>query len=343
MLALVKSDESTPRQRWEILLGVPLNPRRGVTWRVIWAIGSFVAVGSLVSIYLLLGKQTQRYVYIWAGFQSLWLVCRSIFYHLATETDDLTHMISRVTSTHRPPKFKARMLGIVVALSKHQILVHPRSSLRGPWCYLEDMDTMPKIQQILESSAWDIVEFPLDSTHLNLSAPVEIEILGIISDTVLSSVAWIHGSKLTPMDLYDSIILQVKIGSKIRLVPGARALSRVAASDLELSNLEAPAAPAMLENGSTNDSTYISWAVWITLAKDQWFHLYTPAEDIKLLGKRSLTLMSRVDVTSLLAAGDLGISLTTADDVQSVITNTMVAGEYLCQMLNPNIKHVTAI
>jgi hypothetical protein len=142
-----------PGKNGKILLGMPLNPRRGCVWRVVWAIGSLVSATSLVSIYLLLGKQSQNHVYIWVSFQLLWLVCRSVFFHFATETDDLTHMVSKVTESHRPPNFEARMLALAMALSKHQILVHPRSSLRGPWCYLEDMQTMPMIEEVLENAS----------------------------------------------------------------------------------------------------------------------------------------------------------------------------------------------
>jgi len=324
----------------KILLGMPLNPRRGWAWRIMWAVGSFVSVISLVSIYLLLGKQPQNHVYIWASFQLLWLVCRSVFFHLATETDDVTHMVSKVTESHRTPNLEARIFALVMALSKYQILVHPRTSLRGPWCYLEDMQTVPRIEEILENAKWQIHGFVLDPAAVEIGVPVEIEILGIISDTILSSIAWIQGSKLTPMDLYDSIILQIRVGSVIRLVPGTRALGRAAQSiPKTLSDVEAPAAPRVLVKGGTNDGTYVSWAVWIPLAQDRWAQFSTPLEDIGLLRKRTVTAVSGEQVTDRLRIGDLGISLTTVNDVDDVVQKAMTSGQALCRMLDPRIRN----
>jgi hypothetical protein len=328
-----------PGKDGKILLGMPLNPRRGWGWRTVWAVGSVVSVISLVSIYLLLKNLRQNQVYIWVGFQLLWLVCRSVFFHLATETDDLTHMASKVTTSNIPPRFEARMLALVVALSKHQFLVHPRSALRGPWCYLEDMQTMPRYEEILERFQWDIHEYAMDLWAIEVSASVEIEILGIISDTTLASVSWIRGFKLTPMELYDSIILHIRVGSDIRLIPSARALGRAAHRvSKSLSDIEAPVGPEILEKGSTNDGTYVSWAVWIPLAQGLWAHFSTPSDDIRLLGKRTLTAVSGEQVTERLMAGELGISLMTVSDVDDVVQKALIAGRGLCQMLDPRIR-----
>jgi hypothetical protein len=232
------------------------------------------------------------------------------------------------------------MLALVVALSKYQILVHPRSSLKGPWCYLEDMQTMPMINEVLENAEWKIHGSILDPLTVEIGVPVEIEILGIISDTVLSSMAWIQGSKFTPMDLYDSIILQIRTGSVTRLVPSARALGRVPQSIPKiLSDVEAPAAQRVLERGATNDGTYVSWAVWIPLTHDRWAQFSTPFEDIKLLGKRTVTAVCGDQVTDRLMAGDLGISLTTVDQVDDVVQKALTAGQGLCRMLDPRIRN----
>jgi hypothetical protein len=230
------------------------------------------------------------------------------------------------------------MLSLVLALSKYQILVHPRSGLKGPWCYLEDMQTMPRIERIFENADWKIHSCVLDSADLELDAPVEIEILGIISDTVLSSVAWIRGTKLTPMDLYDSIILQIRIGSVTRLVPGARALAAQSAPKKPLLDVEVPPAPRVMEKGATNDGTYISWAVWIPLAPDRWAQFSTPFEDIKLLEKRTVTAVSGEGVTGRLKQGDLEISLTGVNEVNDVVQKAVKAGEDLCRLLNPRVE-----
>ena len=329
-----------PGKNGKILLGMPQNPRKGWVWRFVWALGSLVSATSLVSMYILLGKQSQNQVYIWGGFQLLWLACRSGFFHFATETDGLIQMVSKVTKSQRPPNYKARVLALAVAVSKHQILVHPRSSLKGTWCYDEDIQTMSKIEEIFDNAKWEVQSYTLEQSTLDIGASVEIEILGIISDTILSSIAWMQGSKLTPMDLYDSIILQIRVGSVIRLVPGTRALGRVAESDpTPLSDVEAPVVPGKPKRGSRNDGTYVSWSLWIPLMQNRWAHFSTPAEDIKLLGKRTVTAMSGVQVTDKLMKCDLGISLMSVDDVDDVIQRGMSASEILCRLLDPRVSN----
>ena len=76
-----------------------------------------------------------------------------------------------------------------------------------------------------------VFEYPLDQLHVastqsTLNAPsslsqpstmgcaeetIDITIHAVLGDTFLSSVAWFHGSKYAPMDLYDCIIVFLEV------------------------------------------------------------------------------------------------------------------------------------
>jgi hypothetical protein len=321
----------SPGRDGKIVLGMPLNPKRGPIWRAIWALGGLVSAASLVGLYFALSSQPQQNAFIWASFQLVWLVFRSIYYHFSYQPDAGHFPSTEINPLYRPPHLNERMLVLVSGLSKYQILNHPRSSVRGPWYYLEDIESNPKVLDIMRHAAWEISPFLLSSSEMmagraEVGSVIDIKILAVIGDTFLASAAWIQKSNLTPMDLYDSVIFQVQISSTKRLVPAARALGRVR-SIIDASSVEKASESKIIQKGAGNDGKTVCWMVWIPLAENRWAYFRSSAEDVTLFNKEiHVTVIDGEDVTRKIDYGSLGISFQSLRDVQDAVDKAVIAG-----------------
>jgi hypothetical protein len=95
----------------------------------------------------------------------------------------------------------------------------------------------------------------------------------------------------------------------------------------------------MSTNGSTLGTGLVESAALTTLVGSVTAEsLVTLPENIKLLGKRTVTAVTGNSVTNRLVSGDLGISLTVVNDVKDVVQSAVTAGQGLCRMLDPRIK-----
>jgi hypothetical protein len=139
---LIAGKLPTTRKRGEelkILLGAPRNFRHHLLWRIIWAVGGAVCALSLVSCYVLLGREKAKIVYIWVGFQISWLILRSIFFHFALGTNTMIYPALADEGLGKlGAASKRRVLRLVFALAKYQMHTHPR----GSYSYEEDLRTL---------------------------------------------------------------------------------------------------------------------------------------------------------------------------------------------------------
>ena len=129
-----------------VLLGAPRNFRYYILWRVVWAIGSILCAISLVISYVLLSRADVTITYIWVVFQVLWLVLRSIFFHVAQGTNSIVCLIL----DHRPfeklyGSLKRRILDLVFVMSKSQMYGYPR----GVYSYTEDLASLEDVKNFL--------------------------------------------------------------------------------------------------------------------------------------------------------------------------------------------------
>ncbi|KAJ9649451.1 hypothetical protein H2199_000226 [Coniosporium tulheliwenetii] len=316
-----------PGEERKVLLGVPMNARKSLAWRLTWALGSIVCATSLIATYTVLSKEPQNCLHIWLAFQAGWLVLRSVFYHFAVETDDVKHSVVPIVSDKGASQHHvARLLALAAALSKYQTLAHPR----GPYCYSEDTQAPADILELFRDASRELQQNYLPSTVIDNSQGVTIDIVAVIGDTVLSSIAWLQGHPLTGMDLYDSCIVALSCSGRTLLVPSARVLSGPP-KDAAPKDIETSVAPNFAPRGGSNDGVNISWVYWIPCTENRWLYFRTHKTNVR--GVRKATLLTGQQVTAKLAVGDLYVSLTSVVDVEDIVLKSRTAAKILRNML----------
>ena len=309
-----------------ILLGIPKNVRLGLAWRIIWAVGCLLCCASLLATYVLLGKESAMIVYIWTGFQVLWLVLRSVFFYVAEETDDLQVAVApAIVGMNTPPEYRFRLLGLAAALSKYQMLVHPR----GPHCYKEDLQLPMEIRHTLRAGNCMLQpSFPAAALTED-GGEIEISIHAVIGDTLLSSAARFHGCSLTGMDLYDSCLIVLYAAGQTYIIPSARVLSGPPQDSLP-KDVESGGVATFVPRGGSNDGQNICWWHWIPCTDGRWLQLLS--DNMQTVGKRKATVYDGATITRKLLVGDLFISLTDISEIEDVVKKSNIASQYLCEM-----------
>lgn len=307
-----------------LLLGAPQNVRLHSAWRVTWALSALIGVATLISSYVLLSKEAQNTVYIWIGFQTLWLILRSAFYHLAESADNPSQQsgvrpLGTVgkspfigKSSHMSsPQAASRIQNVLLALSRHQVLAHPR----GPHCYTEDVHLPRAVTDILSRTHFEASFAP--TRNMADGDAIDVTITAILGDTLLSSASWFLGTGPTSVELYDSCLIELVHGQgQSYLIPCARVLSGPpkgsGPKDAETSII-----PNFAPRGGSNDPANIMWWCWIPCPEGRWLQLRS--EGASFLGKRRAVVLSGREVTRKLQVGDLYVSLTSVVDVEDVV------------------------
>ncbi|KAG4411944.1 hypothetical protein IFR04_014918 [Cadophora malorum] len=191
-----------------VLLGVPRNFRHHILWRISWTIGSMVSAASLITTYIFLSQADVTVTYIWVAFQILWLVLRSIYFHVAQGTNAIVCPIleqrpfDKLLEGH-----KRRTLDLIFAMSRSQMHGHPR----GVYSYTEDLASLEDFKKAFMRDQQRLDKFyPIELLQVVGGLP-HVTFTSIIGDTLLSSTAWAYGSNLSGMDLYDSCVVTFKI------------------------------------------------------------------------------------------------------------------------------------
>ncbi|KAI9791236.1 MAG: hypothetical protein M1816_004228 [Peltula sp. TS41687] len=304
----------------KVVLGVTKNVRLHICWKLVWGFGSIVSAMALIATYITLGKHDIKIICVWIGFQVSWLALRSVFFHFAEGMDKAFHrpFIVRKEWQSLPWRYKVRVRHLLSALSQYQMHVHPRRL----YCYQEDMQTLETILNIRS-------EFPLDPS-IAVGDTTDLSVSAVVGDTLLSSAAWMLGSKLSGMDLYDSCVVVLTVNGKSVAIPSARVLSEPPIerpSDLELgSELQ------FVPRGSSNTGRNPVWWYWIPCGHNRWLQAHT--EQKKILGKRKATVVSDEQITQRLAIGDLYVGIKNVDDVKDIVRHSKLGCELLLRFLD---------
>ncbi|EEQ33790.1 uncharacterized protein MCYG_06609 [Microsporum canis CBS 113480] len=204
-----------------------------------------------------------------------------------------------------------------------KILVHPRTQV----CYQEDTQDPSTVYQLIKTCEllFDKAQVALE-VGLEQSDPskpsTEVEIKAVISDTLLSSIAWILGYPDTCIDVYDCCLVALEIAGRTVIIPSARVLS---------GNVKK--AGALLGPRSRhfrNDGVNIGWVFWIPLGAGQRLHLIG---DLSFTGRQRMEVLSSEDVTKRLNVGNLYIGLRDVHDVQNVVEKSCRVGRLLINLL----------
>jgi len=168
--------------------------------------------------------------------------------------------------------------------------------------------------------------------------------LAVIGDTLLSSVAWLMGSPLTGMDLYDCCILVLRSSDKTLLIPACRVLSGRFDTDQDI-DPELTMPSSFLPKGVSNSGTDTSWRYWIPCGENKWVYYSTPwttltKQSLGITGKKEMVVTSGENITEELRTGKLLVSLSNVKDVEDAVARSAAVARILREMLlgTPGIK-----
>ncbi|KAL9610885.1 MAG: hypothetical protein Q9167_004426 [Letrouitia subvulpina] len=307
---------------FKLLLGAPQNVRHSKLWRAAWTVGSLVSTASVLAVYMLLGSQDKKVITEWIGFQLLWLVLRSAFYHWAEGTNRVTHnpILLKKSWKDLDPDLRARVRGLVQALSLYQMHVHPRCL----YSYEEDART-------INNGYASMLELPLSEAERRGNEPVTIFISAIIGDTLLSSACFITGSKdAAALDLYDTCVVIVKIKDAEIAIPAARVL--MAPPPARVTDVETASEILTAPKGSTNlGKRYLTWWYWIPCGENLWLEMQTT--DMQILGERRARILSGEQVTKHLTSGKFYISFSEINQIVKTVMYSRMAFKAMQSLL----------
>lgn len=320
-------------QESKIVLGVPKSARLHVWWKLIWGVGGVVCALSVIATYLTLGGYRMQVVSTWIGFQIFWLVLRSMFFHFAEGADRVFHrpVVARKTWQQMSRNLRNRVRYLLFSLSNFQMHVHPRRL----YCYKEDRRSIERIENIQPDFPLSAIASAKDNVPSKTDAPetIDLAITAIIGDTMLSSAAWMQGSSLSGLNLYDSCLVELSVDGSRVTIPAARVLTeappdgRPPSSDVE-AGFEAQFVP----RGGSNTGSSVLWWYWIPCGPNRWLQTHT--ENMQLLGKWRATVVSDRDITAKLALGDLLVSISSVEDVKDIVRHSRLGCDVLLRFLD---------
>lgn len=294
-----------------VVLGTPSYTRQSVAWVVTWILGAITSMASLVLYYVVLGKLEPTVFYTWTGFQLAWLVGRMAFFHYSGKHGDLEFALVRRDWKKLSPSCKTRIRSLAYGLSTHLMNVHPRKQ----YSYEEDATEIPDLGTVAE-------EYPYAVDGPEGEAMVCVT--SVIGDTMLASACWVGGatSHLTGSTLYDSCIVQCRVGEKIFSVPAARVLSCVRPS-VPVDEEAAPEPLFPARGGANTGPNNAIWVYWIPYGLGLWLQLKSKYG--RILGERPATLMTDEQITAVMQSGELFVSLREVDEVKEIVKTSKEA------------------
>ncbi|KAJ7647978.1 hypothetical protein FB45DRAFT_782955 [Roridomyces roridus] len=319
----------------KVVLGAFENPRNSLVWRCFWAIGALACTTSITFTYIIMADQPRSVVFIWAGFQMLWLAVRMFVYHFvdATRPAALRMLGVRRWST-LSANLKMRVMDLTLSLSRLQSEIHPRGVVQ----YIDDSFSNSDLALISDGIQPPNL-FPLPD-HVIPSSSFIVEIRAVFGDTALSSAMWMTGAQPTPMDLYDSCIVVFAIRDSNNpsaprrsiAVPSARVLSGSLTPNIPESNIEKNLYVSNLPKGTPNPGWNTSWWYWIPCQTGLWLQLQVVAG--KTLGVHEVEVCSDGQVDALLSSGKLNISIQKVDELRAVVDLARRGREAFLELLS---------
>jgi len=315
----------------KVVLGAMKNPKSSLWWKFIWITTALLHTASLLISYILLSQQSTQVVLTWAAFQIIWLLLRLLISVLADTSETV---VGRPMQGHQldalPPAMKLRVANLALGIAKYQTHSHPR----GLPAYSNDTFSAHQISTILATPNLRkdyILPQGDDQT-------VQLNIHAVIGDTALSSVAWVLGSTLTSMDLYDSciVVLNPPISEnhprRPIAIPAVRVNSQIPVGKDYYGSETAE--PIFMPRGAGGgpEVKVKQWIFWIPCGSGKWLHFKTP--NTSVLGRRPAEVLTDAQVTKMLSAGNLNISLKEAEELKAIVDISRKAANHLLSVVN---------
>jgi hypothetical protein len=220
---------------------------------------------------------------------------------------------------------KKRASELPWALARYQTHEHPR----GSYSYEEDMLSVDRISDLLPTLRNGFKQhFPINQA---CAPTLSFTVLGILGDTVLFSAAWLAGSELNGMDVYDTVLIIIEVSGNKFAIPAARVLSgtslQVIFAKLQMDPERAMHKTLRSTKGLSNARTGITWYYWIPCSDGRW--LFAQSQDMKFLGRREAQVVTDEEATARLLKPDMNVSLTSVEDIKNTLQYSRKAVEYL--------------
>lgn len=310
----------------KILLQAPQNFRHHILWKMTWAGGCLISTSSLVAVNVLLAMQEIQVLYIWLGFQVLWLIARSAYFHLSQEDRAMTNaLLTQVTLQTMSQDARRRVLDLILALSTYQVHSHAR----GTYSYEDDL-SISKDLEVLSPLIRQCLQPHVDITLLGRDASItDVSFVAVIGDTLLSSASWLYGSKATGMDLYDSCIVIIRIAGTSLAIPSARV---ICVKSRDWSTVEEGQLPLNPPRGTFRwGPDTVKWVYWIPCSDGRWLQACT--EKLSIKGTRKSELRTDDEITEQLSKGIINVSHRHVDGIKEVVELSKTAANILQKFL----------
>ncbi|KAK0620988.1 hypothetical protein B0T14DRAFT_522527 [Immersiella caudata] len=290
----------------KIILAQPVSVRKSRLWRGAWAAGVIAnSVGVGITFYVLVKELEGSIdlVYVWMGFQILWVLLRTFVYHIIPDsTGPLNINLTSQKLESIPESLQARVLRLLLAAS----LVQTKGHVRVYEAYLEDIQSVSSPQQLiglLHQAKWNVTNvLRLDQQDLP-----GLTIEAIVGEHILRTFAWITCAKIDNAEIYDAVAaLFRKSNGEQYLVPGVRVMAckprKPVAPDPEA------AVPSFDSRGTVNKEKIGYWVYWFPLHMDRWLEV-TCGPFSALGSMRGQRILTSVELDEALGAGTLSIGL----------------------------------
>ena len=335
----------------KIILGASQITRNTAWWKIMWGMGALVCLPNTVFTYIVLSYESNYILSIWVSFQVLWTFVRIIVHHFA---EPMNNSVERIVAERSwstlPSPLKYRVVKLMSALASYLTSVHPRREI----AYRTAAIAPEELRIIIFDSAPSLY-YPLpqniDSSAVRKKKLIGIHINAVIGDPTLSSAAWIAGARhLTPTDLYDCCIISFRICNlkvdalpQAITIPCARVLSGfpvIKSSkfwsqlevDEEVSRLPGPRQFVPKHSGNTGGN----WCYFIPCDPGLRLWLYFKKNMTEnVVGEYMAEALTDIQVTAMLAEGDMNISLSHVDEMKQIVDLSEQARRILLQILVP--------
>lgn len=328
----------------KVVLGLLADPRTSFWWRLMWSIGGLLHAASLILTYYILSKMTPAFTLAWAGFQLAWLACRVLTFYF---TDSIEPMADRMMIGRQlqdlDASMKTRVLNLTLAAAQYQVYAHSRSidSYGDDSFSPQYIISLLGEPQTLQMSC----ELPRNFDP-SKSSSIEVEIVAVIGDAALLTALWMVGSDVPSVDMYDSCLVFLSFpqpppsSSLLPLgpqpapsrfaIPAARVVSR-AGREFDRPDSE-KYIPIFVPRGTGPKSGYIeTWWYWIPCGPNRWLQIRS--KNLTVLGRCTAKVLDDEQLSAVLAAGTLNISLAHVNEVRDVVKLSIVGVESLFNLL----------
>ncbi|GJJ14360.1 hypothetical protein Clacol_008624 [Clathrus columnatus] len=321
----------------KIVLGLARTVGQTFWWSLFWGVGAVLCTICLLMTYFIMGQQNQGVSFVWICFQTLWMLARMGSHHFGDFEDPHKHrmLAEKVGDVGGPKLWKHRVLRLTASVARYQTLLHPR----GEMAYKNDCYSIKQLCILYQQPILD--SFPLSPTQEAATAisTIELNIVRIVGDPILSSAAWIVGTKLTPMDVYDCCIVTFSITAdngdgaaqpRVFSVPASRVYSYMAPKPDSEENISLR---QYVPKGTPNTGNRMFWWYFIPAIGNKWLVIRRAAE--LGLEKAEGRMMSNAQLAEQLLSSQLDVDIKDVRDIRKIVDlSQLVCRSYLSQLVD---------